>query len=971
MSSQFIHKRAFLEAKTVQNPILKYSTEIGWEFLDNDKELSLRDGETGILFEEILKGKLFEFNDWMEEDIADEVIKEFRERTKTDILGNRKILNLLRGKTAFYSRQEKRELDIRLIDFENIERNTFQVVKELSFTNGKAWNRYDLVFYINGIPVLICETKSPEKEEGIGEAWEQIGRYHRETPEFLIFPQIYVISNLLEFKYGPTWNLEERGLYRWKGDSLEKITKSFLDKRRILSFLEDYIIFWEKEGEVKKFILAFHQIRAVEKIVKRVLEGKKKEGLVWHTQGSGKTLTMIVSAHKLRKIPALQNPTLILVVDRNELEEQLERNLESYGFKDIEIAQSKKHLKELLDSDYRGLILTLIHKFDKLPKNINQRENIVIFIDEAHRSQEGELGIYMRSALPNAFYFGFTGTPIDKTNVGRGTFMMFGRNDLPKGYLDKYSILDSLEDKTTVQIHYTLAPNEIRAPTELLEKEFFKMIEEMGVVGVEELNKKILDKAVKLKNLLKSQDRVKKIAQFIAKHFRENVEPLGLKALVVGVDREACALIKRELDKYLPEEYSIPIYTRDYKDLEFMKEFYLDEREEKEIKKRFLKPEELPKILIVTSKLLTGFDAPILYVMYLDKPMSDHTLLQTIARVNRPFKGDKNVNPKTAGLIVDFIGIFEKLKKALRFDSTEIEGVLVDFKKIKEEFIKQMEKGRKYLEITGKSLDDKAVERIIDYFVDKEKRREFFDYFLSLQKNFELLSPDPFLRDYLDEYLIISGIFKIVKENFVGKRAKLKREIFNKTVELIKKYTETKGLVKTLPIYPINEKILKVIHQDSAPETVKIIKIHRSISILIDEEAKNEPFLFSLREKLEKILEEFEEKQINTKEALRNLEDLLKEINTARKEKEKLGLSSHQFGVYWVIKDLFPKKEKTRELAIKIDDLFNKYSNWKFNPTQSRRLKIDSLNLIFSLKVENRDLIRKKLSQILEMKKYV
>ncbi len=961
---------SFLEAKTVQDPILKYATEIGWEFLNNEKELDLRDGETGILFEKIIKGKILRFNPNIDEDVADEIIKELRERTRFDILGNKKILNFLRGETPFYSKQERREINIKLIDFENVENNTFQVVKELSFTNGKAWNRYDLAFYINGIPILICETKSPEKEEGIEEAISQIERYHRETPEFLVFPSIYVVSDLLNFKYGPTWNIEERSLYNWKGESLENIVKSFFDKKRILSLLKDYIVFWEKGGELKKFILAFHQIRAVEKIVKRVLEGKKKEGLIWHTQGSGKTLTMIVAAHKLRKIPQLQNPTLIMVVDRNELEEQLKTNLENYGFESVEVAQSKKHLRKLLESDYRGLILTLIHKFDKLPKNINQRNNIIVFVDEAHRSQEGELGVYMRAALPNAFYFGFTGTPIDKTNVGKGTFLMFGKNDLPKGYLDKYSILNSLEDGTTVPIHYTLAPNEIRVPTELLEKEFFKMVEKMGIVSVEQLDKKILDKAVKLKNLLKSPDRIEKVVKFIAKHFQENVEPLGLKALIVGVDREACALIKKELDKHLPQDYSYPIYTRNYQDPELIKKFYLSEREEQEIKKRFLKAEELPKILIVTSKLLTGFDASILYVMYLDKPMSDHTLLQAVARVNRPFKGNQNVNPKSAGLIVDFIGIFKKLKKALRFDSMEIEGVLIDFEEVKKEFKSQMREGQKYLALAGPKLDDKAVERIIEYFIDKKKRKKFFDFFKSLQKNFELLSPDPFLRDYLDDYLILSGIFKIIKKHFISEKTKLKRELFNKTVKLIKKYAETKGLEKTLPIYPINEQVLKVLHEDSSPETVKIIKIHRSICILIEESGTTEPFLFSLKEKLEKILEEFERRQIDTKEALTRLENLLKEINKARKEKEKTGLSSHQFGIYWVMKDLIPEEKKVKRIAIEINNLFEKYHNWQFNPYQSRKLKIDSLNLLLSLDMRNVDLMREKLNLILEMKKH-
>jgi len=928
----------FVERKTVQNPILKYATEIGWELLDSEKVLDLRDGETGILFEDVLKQKLFEFNPWLEEETIEEIIKDIEQRTQAGILGNQKIVNYLRGNIPFYSKREKQELNVKFLDFENPENNVFQVTSELSFTQGKIYNRFDLVFYINGIPVIIAEAKTPEEEEGVFEALSQIQRYHRESFEFMKVPPIFVVSNLLEFRYGTTWNFEAKNLYYWRdGENFEELVKTFFDKRRVLSFLEDYIVFWVVQGELKKILLNFHQIRGVENIVKRVLENKKKKGLIWHTQGSGKTLTMIVAAHKLRKIPQLENPTLIAVVDRNELEEQFLRNLENYEFPVIEEAKSKRHLQTLLKSDYRGLIVTTIHKFERMPAEISQRENIIAFVDEAHRSQEGELATYMRAALPNAFFFGFTGTPIDKTNIGKGTFLTFGKEDKPQGYLDKYSILDSLRDNTTIPIYYTLAPNQLLAPSDILEKEFFKMIEEEAIVDLETLDKKILEKAVRLRNLLKSKDRVNRVAQFVAKHFKENITPMGLKAILVGVDREACALLKQKLDEYLPPEYSRAVYTPDYRDPDFMKKYYLSEEEEKNIKKNFLKRGEMPKILIVTSKLLTGFDAPILYTLYLDKPMSDHTLLQAIARVNRPFSGGEGINPKTSGLILDFIGIFDKLEKALRFDSATIEGVVVDLEKIKEEFKKLMKKGEAYINISGRKIDDKAVEQIIDYFSDKEKRREFIKFYQEIEKQYEILSPDPFLRPYLEDYFILSGIFKVIKANFY--KIKISAEIWQKTSQLIREKTKTEGLKETLPLYPIDERAIKIIHEDSSPEKVKIIKIHRTITILIDTEGPKQPFLFSLKEKLEKILEEFEQRQITTKETLEKLESLIKEINTAKFEKEKLKLSENQFGIYWTLKDIIPEGEKNKKIAVEISKLMKEYSNWVFNNEIARILK--------------------------------
>jgi type I restriction enzyme R subunit len=927
----------FTERQTVQNPILKYAVELGWEYIEPEKALDLRDGETGILFLEIFKSKLREFNPWLDEEEVEAVIRELLERTRFNIEGNQKVLNYCRGEVPAFSRKDNRELNVRLFDFENPQNNVFQVTDELSFTNGKAWNRFDLVFYINGLPVVVVETKNPEKEEGINEALEQIRRYHRESLEFMTYPLLFVASNLHNFIYGPTWNVEERYLYHWRGGkNLEEITKSFFAFRRILSFLGDYIIFWEEGGEVKKIVLATHQIRAVEKVTSRVLKGEKRHGLIWHTQGSGKTLSMIVAAHKLRKSALLENPTILIVVDRTELEEQMGRNLKNYGFPAVEIAESREKLKKLLVSDFRGLIVTLIHKFERIPEKLNERKNIIVFVDEAHRTQEGDLAVYMRSALPNAFYFGFTGTPIDKTNIGKGTFLTFGKDDAPRGYLDKYSIADSLIDGTTVPINYTLAPNEFLVPKDILEKEFYELVQKEAITSVEELDKKILDKALKLRNLLKSPDRIQKVAEFVAEHFRNNVESLGFKAFLVGVDREACALLKEELDKHLPSEYSRVVFTPGHNDQELLKKYHLHENEEKEIKKNFLKVGELPKILIVTSKLLTGFDAPVLYAMYLDKPMNDHSLLQAIARVNRPLAEKELNNPKTAGLIVDFIGIFEKLEKALRFDSADIQGVIVNLEEKKKEFAELIKQGKIYLDLVGKKIDDKAVNRIVDCFSEKKKRREFLEFYRKLERLYEIIAPDTFLRPYLEDYFLLSGILKVLKTHFVPR---IPDGLLRKTIKLIQGKTEVSGLEKTLPVYSIDESAINLIRQDQSPERVKIIKAHWSIKILIDTEGPKEPFLYLFREKIEKIIEEFETKQIGTKEALKKFEGLIQEINSARQEKKKLGLAEKDFAFYYAMGDYVADNKKREETSRKISELFSQYSNWMVNPESGRILR--------------------------------
>ncbi|MGH7288457.1 MAG: type I restriction endonuclease subunit R, partial [Myxococcota bacterium] len=554
------------------------------------------------------------------------------------------------------------------------------------------------------------ETKSPRKRGGIEQGLTQVRRYHRETPELVTAPQVFDVTHLAGFWYGVTWTLERKTLFDWKDEEpghFERKVKRFFARERVLRMLRDWILVVRRDDELRKVILRQHQTRAVERTLERCLDPGKRRGLVWHTQGSGKTFSMIAAAEQILGSPAFAKPTVLLLVDRNELETQLFGNLRAYGLS-FEAAHSKARLRELLASDYRGLVVSMIHKFEAADANLCTRENVFVLVDEAHRSTGGSLGNYLLGALPNATFVGFTGTPIDRTAHGEGTFKVFGIDDPPKGYLDKYPIRESIEDETTLRLHYTLAPNEIRVPREQLDAEFLDLAEAEGVADLEELDR-ILAKAVRLKAFLKAEDRVAKVAAFVARHFRENVEPLGYKAFLVGVDREgACALYKRALDRHLPPELSRVVYTAGQNDSELLADHHLREVEEKKVRKAFTKPGQDPKILIVTEKLLTGFDAPILYCMYLDKPMRDHALLQAIARVNRPYE-DEGERRKPSGVVVDFVGIFERLEKALRFDSEDVEGLVQDVEVLRERFAALMtDPAPRYLALFNGKSDDKA-----------------------------------------------------------------------------------------------------------------------------------------------------------------------------------------------------------------------------------------------------------------------
>jgi len=713
------------ESATVQNPLIKYAVEVGWKYLSPAEALSLRKGEGGLLFNRILEEKLVELNPGLiTADNANEVINRI-ESVRNNIEGNAEILAWLRGEQSIYDDNEKRRRNVTLIDYINPDRNAFHVTDEWQYTNGRETNRADVIFLINGMPVAIVETKSAAQTDGMDKALLQISEYHHETPEMLTCPQVFDVTHIIDFYYGVTWNLKRQNIFNWKDEeagNFEKKIKRFFNREHLLKMLKEWILFFIKEDELQKTILRQHQCRVVDKVIDRCADAERKTGLVWHTQGSGKTFTMITAARQiLENKDVFGEATVILMIDRNELEGQLSGWVESIlgelTARDIaiELASSKARLRELLGSDFRGLIISMIHKFDGIPEDICTRKNVFVLIDEAHRSMGGDLGNYLVAALPKATLIGFTGTPIDKTAYGKGTFKIFGKED-EKGYLDKYPIAESIKDGTTLPINYTLAPNEIRVPREELETEFLSLVEAEGVSDVEDLNK-ILDRAVKLKGFLKSADRIQKVAQFVARHFRETVEPLGYKAFLVGVDREACALYKEALDRLLPPDYSRAIYTPSQHDSERYPLVYKHQQTKeqgKRARKLFIKSQNEPKIFIVTDKLLTGYDAPILYCMYLDKPMRDHVLLQAIARVNRPYEIKGKVK-KPCGLIVDFVGIFEKLEKALAFDSDVVSGVIQNLEVLQTRFIELMTgPTRRYLSIARGPVDDKTVERAID-----------------------------------------------------------------------------------------------------------------------------------------------------------------------------------------------------------------------------------------------------------------
>lgn len=397
------------ESHSVQRPLIKYAVAAGWTYLTRIEAEKLRGGDLfNPIFTRVFIDRTMALNKGIvDKEQAAELLKQIK-HVRPDKEGNFDAWQFLRGLKTVFVPSEKRERNVHLLDTNTLKNNVFHVTDEFRFDNGVKPIRADIVFLINGIPVIIVETKSAHRLDGIDEALIQVNRYHREGPELLAIIQAFGLTHLVHYCYGATWNPSHKNLYNWKEENInaedfESLVKAFIAPRRVLQMLHDFILFTRKDEELQKVILRPHQMRAVGRVIARVINPEKHRGLVWHTQGSGKTYTMITVAQRLIEEPTLENPTIVLLVDRNELESQLFGNLKACGL-DYKEAESKRDLQDLLKKDTRGVIVSMIHKFDDIHANINTRRNIIVLVDEAHRTTGGNLGNYLVAALPNATY---------------------------------------------------------------------------------------------------------------------------------------------------------------------------------------------------------------------------------------------------------------------------------------------------------------------------------------------------------------------------------------------------------------------------------------------------------------------------------------------------------------------------------------------------------------------------------------
>ena len=522
---------------------------------------------------------------------------------------------------------------------------------------------------------------------------------------------------------------------------------------KIMDIMQFFTVFsTDKKHRKIKVICRYQQYEAANLMIDRVKAGYPKQGLIWHFQGSGKSLLMVFAAQKLRMMPELQNPTVVIVDDRIDLETQITGDFNAADIPNLQSLSTKEDLMNFFEQDMRKIAITTIYRFGDVEKALNMRDNIILMVDEAHRTQEGDYGEKMRLALPNAFFFGLTGTPINR--LDKNTFKTFGAIEDKSGYMSKYSFSDSIRDNATLPLNFEPVPIDLHVDKEKLDQAFDEMTD-----GLSDEDKGELSKNVTMKAIMYDRKRIKKVVEHIVNHYKTKIEPNGYKAQIVVYDRECCLMYKEELDKLVPPESSTIVMTTGDDKAGRYKQYKRSRDEEAKVLDQFREPSNPLKFVIVTNKLLTGFDAPILQVMYLDKPMKDHNLLQAICRVNRTYDVGK-----TNGLIVDYIGIFDNVAKALNFDEAGMKKVVTNIEEVKKQVPAIMRKCLSYFMGVDRTVEGwEGLLAAQECMPNNKIKDEFAADYRVLNRAWNALSPDPFLEPFKYDYVWLSKVYESVK----------------------------------------------------------------------------------------------------------------------------------------------------------------------------------------------------------------
>lgn len=879
---------------SVQEPQASYGPSpkgIGWRYAaPADVPRQIQE----VLIEGWLRDALIRLNPEIaaQHDRADEVLYKLRAivlsvRSDGLIRANEEMTAWMRGERSMPFGRNNEHVPVRLIDLDDLSQNQYIVTQQYTYRAGPTERRADLVLLVNGLPLVLIEAKTPVKKciSWVDGAVQVHDDYEKFVPELFVCNVFSVATEGKAYHYGSIGlPVKDWGPWHLDGDgedgqhhplkSLKLSAESMLRPHVVLDILGSFTLFaTNKKKQRIKIICRYQQFEAANKIVERVLAGYPRKGLIWHFQGSGKSLLMVFAAQKLRMHAGLKNPTVLIVVDRIDLDSQITGTFTGADIPNLEKADSREKLQLLLAQDVRKIIITTIFKFGEAAGSLNDRSNIIALVDEAHRTQEGDLGRKMREALPNAFLFGLTGTPINRAD--RNTFYAFGAEEDEKGYMSRYGFEESIRDGATLKLHFEPRLIDLHIDKAALDAAYKDL-----TGGLSDLDKDNLAKtAAKMAVLVKTPERVRKICEDIVEHFQTKVEPNGFKGQIVTFDRESCLLFKAELDKLLPPEATdivMSVQAADKKEHPEYAPYDRSRDEEERLLDRFRDPADPLKLIIVTAKLLTGFDAPILQAMYLDKPLRDHTLLQAICRVNRTYS-----EQKTHGLIVDYLGIFDDVAAALEFDDQSVKQVVSNIQELKDKLPEAMQKCLAFF--TGCDRTLHGYEGLIaaqQCLPNNEVRDNFAAEYNVLNKIWEALSPDTVLGPFEKDYKWLSQVYQSVQPSS-GHGKLIWHSLGAKTIELIHQNVHVDAVRDDLDTLVLDADLLEAVLSNPDPKKAKEIEI--KLKRRLRGHGGNPKFK-KLSERLDALKDRFESGQISSVEFLKQLLEIAKETLLAEKE---------------------------------------------------------------------------------------
>jgi len=930
---------------------------LGWHFLA-PQNLPRQPHE--VLVEDHLREALIRLNPEIaaQPDRADDVLYKLRAivmgvRSDGLVKANEEFAAWLTGERSMPFGERGEHITIRLIDFADIEQNQYVVTTQFAYRAGATEKRADIVLLINGIPLVVIEAKTPVRasQSWLDGALQVHDDYERNVPELFVPNVFSVATEGKDFRYGSIGlPVELWGPWRVEADArtpalqqLEKTIASMLRPHVLLDLLANFTAYaTDKKKRRIKIIARYQQYEGANKIVERVVAGHPKKGLIWHFQGSGKSLLMLFAARKLRLHPALRNPTVMIVVDRIDLDTQISSTFYATDIPNLIKADSRVELQRLLEQDVRKIIITTIFKFAEAGGVLNPRSNIIAMVDEAHRTQEGDLGRKMREALPNAFLFGLTGTPINRAD--RNTFYAFGAQEDERGYMSRYGFEESIRDGATMPLHFEPRLLKLHIDKEAIDEAYRNL-----TGGLSDLDKDQLAKtAAKMAVLVKSPERIQAICADIASHFQEKLAPNGFGAQVVTFDRESCVLYKKELDEHLQPELSDIVMTVNSGEDEYAP--YRREKDaEEKLLDRFRDPADPLKILIVTSKLLTGFDAPILQAMYLDKPLRDHTLLQAICRTNRPYGEEK-----THGLIVDYLGVFDDVAQAIQFDEAGITRVIANINELLAKLPGAVQKCLAYFPGVDRSLI--GYEGLIaaqDCLPNNDVRDRFAGDFSYLSRLWEAISPDPILSQHETDYRWLAQIYESVKPSS-GTGRLLWHTFGAKTIELIHEHVHVDAIRDDLETLVLNAELLEAVLGTPDPK-----RKAKEIEIKVAQRLRkrmHDPRFKALSERLELLKQKHEQGLLQSVEFLKELLELARDVVAAERaaepvENEALGKAA--------LTELF-QEVKTEQTPIIVERVVNdideivryvRFDGWQNTHAGEREVKMALRKTLFKYRL--------------------